>query len=159
MNRRATFSAKSLGMVLIAAVLAGCPADEPAPPPPPPAEPAAPPAAPATPAAPDVDAATLPAGVTPEMVQMGQQVYAGAGICFTCHGQSAEGTPLGPNLRDDNWLWVDSASPDFFAEMVAIIRTGVTQPREYPAPMPPMGGANLTDEQLQAVAAYVVALN
>jgi mono/diheme cytochrome c family protein len=44
-------------------------------------------------------------------------------------------------------------------QMVAVIRTGVAQPREYPAPMPPMGGANLSEDQLQAVSAYVLSLN
>jgi mono/diheme cytochrome c family protein len=35
------------------------------------------------------------------------------------------------------------------------IRNGVMQPKKYRSPMPPMGGAQLTPEQVSAVAAYV----
>jgi mono/diheme cytochrome c family protein len=92
------------------------------------------------------------------MVEQGRQLFHGQGICFTCHGQNGQGTPLGPNLVDGQWLWV-TAEGDRFEQMVTIIRTGVTQPKEYPAPMPPMGGASLNEDQLRAVSAYVYSLD
>ena len=36
---------------------------------------------------------------------------------------------------------------------------GVMHPKEYRSPMPPMGGAQLTPDQLSALAAYVWALS
>jgi mono/diheme cytochrome c family protein len=144
---------------LLALVLAGCNGDDTAPPPraaepvgtaaPAPAAPAAGP----TYAAPEVD---LPAGVTAEMVAAGGALYHGQGICFTCHGQQGAGGPLGPALNDSDWIALQEGS---FEEIVTVIRTGVPRPAEYPAPMPPMGGASLSEEQLRQVSAYVYALS
>ena len=39
------------------------------------------------------------------------------------------------------------------------IQTGVPTPKKAPAPMPPMGGASLTPEQVRAVAAYEYSLS
>jgi mono/diheme cytochrome c family protein len=105
-----------------------------------------------------VTAGPLPAGVTQEMVEQGRQVFHGQGICFTCHGQNGAGTQLGPALNDGNWLWV-TADGDRFAQMETVIRTGVQQPREYPAPMPAMGGVSLSNEQLRSVTAYVYSID
>jgi mono/diheme cytochrome c family protein len=102
-------------------------------------------------------AANLPAGVTPAMVQEGQQIFTTLGNCYTCHGADAHGTALAPNLTDSEWLWV-TPGPNEYADLQQRIREGVPQPKEHPAPMPPMGGATLTDDQLKAVAAYVYSL-
>jgi mono/diheme cytochrome c family protein len=131
---------------------------------PPAAEPAAdttvaPPAA-APAAAPDTGGATaanLPAGITPAMVQEGQQLFTGSGNCYTCHGPDANGTALAPSLKDAEWLWFDH--PPTVDELEARIKEGVPQPKSHPAPMPPMGGATLTDQQLESVAAYVYSLS
>jgi len=101
----------------------------------------------------------VPAGATPEMVAQGQQIFTGQGLCFSCHGMDAKGTQLAPNLTDDQWLWLDPAKGDMLEQAVNLIKTGVPQPKEAPAPMPPMGGASLTDEQVRAVASYVLSLN
>ena len=66
----------------------------------------------------------------------------------------AKGTPLGPDLTDDQWLWSDGS----LAGIEATIAKGVPAPKEHTGVMPPMGGATLTQEQLHAVAAYVYAL-
>ena len=100
----------------------------------------------------------LPEGVTAALVQQGQQVFTGPGICMTCHGSDATGTPLAPDLTDSEWLWVDPAAGDALTQIATLIRTGVSQPKEHPAPMPAMGGAQLSDEQIEAVAAYVYSL-
>lgn len=99
----------------------------------------------------------LPAGVTPAMVTAGSQVFTGQGLCYVCHGQDGGGTATAPSLRDGEWLW---ANPDdLYPSLVQVITNGVPQPKEYPAAMPPRGGAALTDEQVRAVAAYVLTLS
>jgi len=92
------------------------------------------------------------------LVEQGRQVYSGAGICFTCHGPEGAGTALGPNLTDDTWIWIENPQQDLQTKLAAQIRAGTPQPREFPAPMPAMGGGALSEEQLQAVAAYVASL-
>lgn len=108
----------------------------------------------------DTGAAAAPAGGDAQLVSQGQQIYASS-VCVSCHGANAAGTPLAPNLTDDEWLWVDTAG-DMQAQVAEIIRTGVSQPKDpaHVAPMPPYGGgAPLDDSQVQALAAYVVSLS
>ena len=102
--------------------------------------------------APDQPVADLPEGVTQEQVSQGRQLFTGAGGCHACHGPQATGTQLAPDLTDGEWINVSGPNVEEIAEL---IRTGVPQPVEHPAPMPPMGGANLSAEQVQALAAYV----
>lgn len=148
---------KSMGLLVTLAFAAGCGGGDQAEEAPAPAEtPAAGAPAPAAPAG----GAPAAAGgaASPEMIAAGQQIYSGAGICFTCHGAEGVGSALGPSLADDQWIWIENPTQDLQTQLVERIRTGVPQPREFPAPMPPMGGASLTDEQLQQVAAYVASL-
>lgn len=149
----------SIGFVLVAATLVACGGDAEVEPVGDVAIEEAPPvAAPAPPAAGAPAAGDLPAGVTPAMVEAGRQVFVGQGLCFTCHGQEAQGTPLAPNLTDDQWLNIESPEQDLQAKLTALVRTGVAQPKEHPAPMPPMGGAQLSDDQINSVVAYVTTL-
>jgi mono/diheme cytochrome c family protein len=106
------------------------------------------------------DAATLPVpeGATAEMVVLGERIYhgqVGGATCTGCHGSDATGSPLGPNLTTNRWFWSDGTN----AGIAATIRVGVMHPKNYRAPMPPMGGAQLTAEQVSAVADYVWALS
>lgn len=87
----------------------------------------------------------------------GQAVFAGKGNCFTCHGRDATGTPLAPDLTDADW--VSFAEPPTVEEVVALVKAGVERPVRYPAPMPPMGGAALSDAEVTAVADYVLRLS
>lgn len=96
----------------------------------------------------------LPEGVTLGMVTQGKTVFE-TSTCWTCHGMDAAGGPLAPSLRDQDWLNNDGS----YDGIVGIVRTGVPQPQEYPGLMPPMGGAQLTDDQINNVAAYVYALS
>lgn len=107
-------------------------------------------AAPAAPAAP----VALPAGVSQADYDAGQQLFAAGGNCFSCHGMDASGGPLGPNLRDGEWLHGDG-SIDAIAQTIQV---GVAQPLQYPAAMPAMGGAQLSPEQVRQIAAYIFAL-
>ena len=100
----------------------------------------------------------VPPGATPAMVPVGDRVYhgeLGGASCVGCHGPDAKGSPLGPDLTARKWLWSDGS----YAGILKVIREGVAQPKEYRSPMPPMGGAQLTNDQLAAVAAYVWALS
>ena len=91
------------------------------------------------------------------MVELGNAIYHGeaaGGTCTGCHGDSAQGTPLGPPLNGKKWLWSDGS----YAGIKKTITDGVSQPKEYRNTMPPLGGAQLTPDQLSAVAAYVWSL-
>ena len=143
---RKRFLARPAGALLVLGLMAGCggggDAEDAAPATTPPAsEPAA-------------GAGAAPAG---DLVAEGMAIYNGAGICMTCHGQGGVGTALAPNLTDDTWLWADASQP-LAPQIESVIRQGVPQPKEHPAPMPPMGGASLSDQQITAVAAYVASL-
>jgi glucose/arabinose dehydrogenase/mono/diheme cytochrome c family protein len=100
----------------------------------------------------------VPRGATTEMVALGDRIYhgqVGGGTCTGCHGDSGQGTPLGPALTGKKWLWSDGS----YAGIKKTIVEGVSQPKEYRSPMPPMGGAQLTPDQASAVAAYVWSLS
>lgn len=96
----------------------------------------------------------LPAGVTEAMVAEGQQLF--GTTCVACHGQDGAGTQLGPALNDAEWINISSGD---MTQIVEVIRNGVPQPQQFPSPMPPMGGGNFTDTQLQSVAGYVATLS
>ena len=109
---------------------------------------------------PDAGVAALPVpqGATREMVALGQRIYrgqVGGAPCTGCHGENGEGTPLGPDLTGKKWLWSDGS----YAGIKKTITVGVSQPKQYRSPMPPMGGAQLTPEQVSALAAYVWAIS
>jgi glucose/arabinose dehydrogenase/mono/diheme cytochrome c family protein len=111
-------------------------------------------------APPEGDTAGLPVppGSSPEMLALGYRVYqgqAGGATCTGCHGAKAMGTPLGPDLTRNKWLWSDGS----LAGILKVITDGVPQPKQFRSPMPPMGGAQLSDTQASAVAAYIWALS
>lgn len=100
----------------------------------------------------------VPPGATREMVELGERIYrgqVGGAACTGCHGDHGQGTPLGPPLTGKKWLWSDGS----YAGIKKTITEGVPQPKEYRSPMPPMGGAQLTPDQVSAVAAYVWSLS
>ena len=100
----------------------------------------------------------VPEGSSREMVTLGYRIYqglVGGASCTGCHGAKATGSPLGPDLTKKSWLWSDGS----FAGILKVITEGVPQPRQYRSPMPPMGGAQLSDTQASALAAYVWALS
>jgi mono/diheme cytochrome c family protein len=87
---------------------------------------------------------------------MGEELFRGRANCYTCHAMDGTGTQLGPDLTDGRWVNIQRRDLGLIEEN---IRTGVARPIEHPAPMPPMGGARLTDEEIRAVAAYVYAIS
>jgi glucose/arabinose dehydrogenase/mono/diheme cytochrome c family protein len=100
----------------------------------------------------------VPEGATRKMVALGERIYrgqVGGASCTGCHGESGQGTPLGPDLLGKKWLWSDGS----YAGIAKTITEGVLQPKQYRSPMPPMGGAQLTPDQISALAAYVWGLS
>lgn len=96
----------------------------------------------------------VPTGVTRATLELGERIYlgqAGGAPCTGCHGASGGGSPLGPDLTDQQWLWSDGS----LAGIQRTILDGVYKPKQFRAPMPARGGAVLTDEQVAAVAAFV----
>lgn len=101
-------------------------------------------------------AGELPAGVTQAMIDEGKTLFAGAGNCYTCHGQNGVGAEgLGPNLGDAEWLHSDGS----YEAIVTQITDGVPAAESKSGiMMPPKGGSAITDDQVKAVAAYVWSL-
>ena len=99
----------------------------------------------------------LPEGVTMAMVEQGDQIFHGAGICATCHGADGAGLPnLGGNLTDADWTHSDGS----YGAIVETIMNGVSaEESTVGVPMPPKGGTNISDEQVRAAAAYVWTLS
>lgn len=85
----------------------------------------------------------------------GEVIFKGKGLCHVCHGPDAKGTPLAPDLTDDEWLNIDGS----VEAIVELVTNGVPQPKEHAAPMPPLGGADLSEDEVAAVAEYVKSLS
>lgn len=95
----------------------------------------------------------LPEGVTAEMVAQGKTIYSGAGICSSCHGPAGAGVPsLGADLTDAEWLHSDGT----YEGVVKTVKEGVTaQASSSGIPMPAKGGTKISDDDVNAVSAYV----
>ena len=74
--------------------------------------------------------------------------------CASCHGTDGKGTPQGSDLTSGKWLWGNGS-------LQAITRTisqGAPKPKQHEGVMPPLGGTQLSQAYLAAVADYVWAL-
>jgi len=142
MMTRPQWSATLLGGLLLTAVCRGAPAQQ---------------ASYATAAA-GGEVTVNASAISASLVALGDSIFHGkaaGGACLMCHGADAKGTPgLAPNLADAKWLNGDGT----LAFIINTVQKGVANPKEGPAPMPPMGGSQLTPEQVRAVAAYVYSL-
>ena len=100
----------------------------------------------------------VPAGATKEQVALGERIFQGEaadGTCAGCHGSDAKGSPVAPSLVNGIWFFGDGS----LKAISKTIADGVPRPRNYSDPMPPRGGAPLSDADVAAVSAYVWALN
>ena len=91
-------------------------------------------------------------------IALGDSIFhgqVGGATCYACHGQNGEGSAVGAKLNDSEWLHGDGS----LAAIEKTIQAGVPKPKQAPAPMPPMGGAALSPEQVKAAAAYVYSLS
>ncbi len=111
-----------------------------------------------TSATPDKPQATSEApseGPASALVARGDAVFHGPGNCYACHGSKGEGL-VGPNLRDSEWIH----SKGTLEEIEAQIVHGVPKEESKSGiPMPPKGGATISDEDIKACAAYVYSLS
>jgi glucose/arabinose dehydrogenase len=100
----------------------------------------------------------VPPGATKEQVALGDRIFHGeaeGGTCTGCHGSDAKGSPQAPSLVDGKWLHTDGS----LQRITRTIMDGVPKPKNFSVPMPPRGGAPLTDSGVAAVAAYVWAIS
>jgi len=94
---------------------------------------------------------SLPPGVTMQMVEQGQALFRSQGQCYTCHGETAEGD-VGPNLTDGDWLQEKGS----YLSIVEVVMSGIPEARSATGTaMPPRGDSDITDIEVQSVAAYV----
>ena len=101
----------------------------------------------------DLASLPVPSGSTAAAVAHGAAVFK-SGACGACHGQDATGGPVGPPLNTGSPIWTDGS----LAGISDVIAKGVPQPKQYRSPMPPMGGAQFSADDLAAVSAYVWAV-
>jgi len=87
----------------------------------------------------------------------GKALFEGKGGCHACHGKNAKGTALAPDLTDTTWIHFDGQPT--LEQVEKLIHDGVAQPKSHPAPMPPMGGASLSDQEITELARYVLSLS
>lgn len=93
----------------------------------------------------------LPPGVTMEMVDLGDRLFHGEGMCSSCHGETATGL-IGPDLTDSEWLQAKGS----YLSILQVVLSGVSADASTRSlEMPPRGGAPLDDSEVHAVAAYV----
>jgi cytochrome c oxidase cbb3-type subunit 3 len=95
-----------------------------------------------------------PTAASPAQIAKGDTIFHKTGLCYACHGSNAEGT-VGPNLTDAEWIHGDGS----VAMIAATVTAGVPKEKAKSGiPMPPKGGSSISDEDVNAVAAYVHSL-
>ncbi|GLP96087.1 cytochrome-c oxidase, cbb3-type subunit III [Paraferrimonas sedimenticola] len=82
----------------------------------------------------------------PEAIKVGRRLY--LQNCALCHGSDAKGAKGFPNIADGNWIWGGSGEE---------IKTTLMNGRS--GMMPPKGGLPITDEEVPALAEYVISLS
>jgi glucose/arabinose dehydrogenase/mono/diheme cytochrome c family protein len=106
----------------------------------------------------DTASLPVPSGASKDEVALGDRIFHGEvadGTCAGCHGSDAKGSPQAPSLVDGNWYFGDGS----FKAIAKTVADGVPRPRNYSDPMPPKGGAQLSEQQVAAVSAYVWAIS
>jgi mono/diheme cytochrome c family protein len=99
----------------------------------------------------------IPPGASPDQVALGGRIFhgqVGGAPCAGCHSADGKGSAIGADLTNGQWMWSDG-SPQGIAQT---IERGVPKPRDHIGAMPPMGGAQLSQADVAAVADYVWAL-
>jgi mono/diheme cytochrome c family protein len=97
-------------------------------------------------------------GATPAQIAQGDTLFNmhRMGACWSCHGYGGKGTNMAPQLANNpKWINIDGS----LDAIKGIITNGVPKPKKHPGAMPPMGGAQLTPDQIDELAAYVYSLS
>lgn len=100
---------------------------------------------------------TLPAGMTLDMIRAGDSIFHGKGACFVCHGAEGQGRPAAGDALTVTLNYV----PYKWGPIDSLITAGLPDAlTRSPIRMPPRGGkSDLTDAEIQRVAAYVWAIS
>jgi glucose/arabinose dehydrogenase/mono/diheme cytochrome c family protein len=109
------------------------------------------------PEATSLSALPVPPGASRDQLALGQKIFHGeaaGATCAGCHGADGTGSSVGADLTSGKWLWSDGS----LKGIAESIRNGVPRPKQHTGAMPPYGGIELKDSDLEAVAAYVWAL-
>ncbi|HET7600367.1 MAG TPA: cytochrome c [Gemmatimonadales bacterium] len=93
-----------------------------------------------------------PPGVTDSSIAWGRSLFHGSANCAACHGDDARGTDEGPPLTGGLWLH----GPGTYEWLVEQIKRGIPAHHTLSGkPMPMRGWANMPDQDVRAVAAYI----
>lgn len=97
--------------------------------------------------------------ITPAMISRGRELFHGRGegasSCSTCHGVNGGGAATGPELRTGNFRNITGK----YHSIIEVVTVGVAEPKQFVGMiMPPMGGVQMSDEDIRAVSAYVYTL-
>jgi glucose/arabinose dehydrogenase/mono/diheme cytochrome c family protein len=98
-----------------------------------------------------------PPRASPDQVALGYRIFHGevdGGTCAGCHGTDGTGTAMGSDLTSGKWLWGNGS----VRAITQTIAKGVPKPKKHEGVMPPMGGTQLSQADLAAVADYVWAI-
>ena len=96
--------------------------------------------------------------ITDEMIATGDGMF-NSGSCQRCHMQGGQGGGRGPALTDDEWLHSDGDLEGIRATIVTGVAEDEFKAGDYPYPMYAMGGMELDEDGLNALAAYVWSLS
>jgi mono/diheme cytochrome c family protein len=93
-----------------------------------------------------------PAGVTDSAIAWGKALFHGSANCSACHGVAGSGTSDGPPLTGALWLH----GPGTYEWLADQIRRGIPAHESVSGlAMPMRGWQPMSDNDVQAVAAYV----
>lgn len=88
-------------------------------------------------------------------VSAGAEIFHVSGPCHVCHGEDGRGArDVGPDLSDQEW-WNSDGSWGGIENTIVAGVTEAESHNSWGAVMPARGGADLDDDEVRAVAAYV----
>ncbi len=91
-----------------------------------------------------------------EQIAAGKALFTGEGGCHMCHGQDAAGVQgMTKDLTDGEWALAEGGTLE---AIVAVIKNGLGADKTGGVPMPAQS-EKLTDEQIAALAAYLLSLS
>jgi mono/diheme cytochrome c family protein len=82
-----------------------------------------------------------------------------SGSCQRCHMQGGQGSERAPALTDDEWLHSDGSPEGIRGTIVSGVAEDEFKGGDHPYPMYAMGGMELDEDGLNALAAYVWSLS
>ncbi len=104
--------------------------------------------------------ATLPSNVTSKVIAVGDSIY-NNGSCYRCHGKAGIGSVNGPKLVARVWQHGTGSFDDIVATISRGVPIAEIKDPSHKLAMRARGGMQplLTDDQVNAVAAYVYTIS